>query len=268
MRTHAPSSNPAGIHLLRSSKVIQQLIESAELGPHSLVLDLGAGPGTLTAPLADTGARVLAIERNPEFVRRLEKRFADRTNVRVIHQDLRHVSLPHRPFQVVASIPYALSTYLFRRLLSPRKSPLTRADLVVEWGFARRLTGPHPRDLDTAWWAARYDLRIQRRVPAKLFVPAPRVDSAHVTVRARPGSGNGRTLQALWGLLATTYASDGPLLRSVLADLTTGKRAHRLARGLPASAADLTPDQWAALARAVAAEDVPLPRLPAQLHRR
>ncbi|MGW0228279.1 hypothetical protein ACWDWO_08190 [Actinopolymorpha singaporensis] len=41
------------------------LVESAGLGPDSLVLDLGAGPGTLTAPLARAGARVLAVERDP-----------------------------------------------------------------------------------------------------------------------------------------------------------------------------------------------------------
>lgn len=267
MRTHA-SRNPAGIHLLRDSQVVQRLIASADPGPDSLVLDLGAGPGTLTAPLAETGARVLAIERNPDFVRRLEKRFADHANVRVVHQDLRALSLPRRPFQVVASIPYSLSTFLLRRLLGPRGIPLLKADLVVEWGFARRITGPHPRDLDTAWWAARYDLRIQRRVPAKLFVPAPRVDSAHVTVRHREGLDKGRTQQALWGLLATTYTTNGLTLRNVLSELMSGKRAHRLAKGLPASAADVTSDQWAALARSVAAEDVPLPRLPAQLQRR
>lgn len=125
MRTHAPH-NHAGIHLLRDTHVIQKLIKSADPNPGSLVLDLGAGPGTLTAPLADTGARVLAIERNPEFVRRLEKRFAERTNVRVVHQDLRKLSLPHRPFQVVASIPYALSTFLLRCLLGPRNTHCRR----------------------------------------------------------------------------------------------------------------------------------------------
>lgn len=267
MRTHAPH-NHAGIHLLRDTHVIQKLIKSADPSPSSLVLDLGAGPGTLTAPLADTGARVLAVERNPEFVRRLEKRFAERTNVRVVHQDLRKLSLPHRPFQVVASIPYALSTFLLRRLLGPRNTPLQKADLVVEWGFARRITGPHPRDLDTAWWAARFDLRIQQRIPAKLFAPAPRVDSAHVTVRAREGSRCARTQRALWGLLATTYVSKGGLpLRSVLAELINGKRAHRLGKGFPANADDLTPDDWAELASKLAAEDVPLPRLPVQLER-
>lgn len=268
MRTHAPR-NPAGIHLLRDSNVIAKLIASARPGKDSLVLDLGAGPGTLTAPLADTGARVLAVERNPDFVRKLEKRFADRTNVRVVHQDLRTMSLPHRPFQVVASIPYALSTFLLRKLLGPRNTPLQKADLVVEWGFARRITGPHPRDLDTAWWAARFDLRIQQRIPAKLFNPAPRVDSAHLTVRAREGSRSGRTQQALWGLLATTYASKGsPPLRAVLTTFANGKRVHRLGKGLPTNASELTPDNWAELARRLAAEDVPLPRIPAQLQRR
>src|SRR5262245_10956660 len=70
----AKPGNHAGIHLLRSGATVRALVESAAPGPDSLVLDLGAGPGTLTAPLARTGARVLAIERDPAFVDRLERR--------------------------------------------------------------------------------------------------------------------------------------------------------------------------------------------------
>ena len=84
----ASNANHHGIHLLRSGTAVRGLVESAALGPDCLVLDLGAGPGTLTAPLARTGARVLAIERDPGFLARLERRFGDHPNVRVVAGDL------------------------------------------------------------------------------------------------------------------------------------------------------------------------------------
>jgi 23S rRNA (adenine-N6)-dimethyltransferase len=147
------------------------------------VIDFGAGPGTITAPLAATGSRVLAIERDAAFVRQLNRRFAGQPLVRVVHADLRTVPLPSKDFSVVASIPYSLSTLLLRRLLSRPRRSLAGADLVVEWGFARRVVAAESKE--TALWATKYDIRVARRIAASCFRPAPRVDSAHLVIRRR-----------------------------------------------------------------------------------
>jgi 16S rRNA A1518/A1519 N6-dimethyltransferase RsmA/KsgA/DIM1 with predicted DNA glycosylase/AP lyase activity len=173
-----------GVHFLSAHAVIRQLIRSSGVGPGDLVIDFGAGPGTLTAPLAATGCRILAVERDEAFVRKLRRRFADQPLVRVVHADLRTVALPSKDFSVVANIPYAVSTLLLRRLLSRPRRSLAGADLVVEWGFARRVVSA--RTKETALWATRYDLRVARRIPASCFRPAPRVDSAHLVIRRKP----------------------------------------------------------------------------------
>ncbi|GAA5157584.1 23S rRNA (adenine(2058)-N(6))-methyltransferase Erm(37) [Pseudonocardia eucalypti] len=176
--------NPSGVHLLTARRPIDQLVSAATLAPDDLVIDFGAGPGVITAALAATGARVLAVERDARFARRLSRRF-DGHNVRVVHDDLRRVPLPRRPFSVVASIPFAVSTTLLRRLLGDRRVPLRGADLVVEWGFARRVTTEWPGRAETARWAARYDLVLRRRIPAASFTPPPSVDAAHLSIRPR-----------------------------------------------------------------------------------
>lgn len=132
-----------------------------------------------------TGARVIAVERDPRFVSRLERRFADVPAVRVVEADARTVMLPRRPYAVVANIPYAISTALLRRLLDPEETGVRGADLIVEWGFAKRMTAASPRDLETAWWQVRFELRIAGRIPARCFSPAPSVDSAHLMIRRR-----------------------------------------------------------------------------------
>jgi 16S rRNA A1518/A1519 N6-dimethyltransferase RsmA/KsgA/DIM1 with predicted DNA glycosylase/AP lyase activity len=177
-----PHPNPSGVHFLSAHAVIRQLIRSADLGPGDLVIDFGAGPGTITAPLVSTGSQILAVERDDAFVRKLERRFAGQPLVRVVHADLRTVPLPGRDFSVVASIPYSLSTFLLRRLLERRS--FVAADLVVEWGFARRIVSA--RSKETALWARKYDLRVARRIPACCFRPTPRVDSAHLVIRRKP----------------------------------------------------------------------------------
>jgi 23S rRNA (adenine-N6)-dimethyltransferase len=147
------------------------------------VFDLGAGYGALTAPLAQTGARVIAVELDPALAGRLRRRFAAQARVAVVEADLRRIPLPRRPFHVVANPPFALTTWLCRRLLADRALQLTGAELLLEWGAARWLTDANPRDRETASWLARYDVRLVRRVPAASFSPAPTSDAAYVSVR-------------------------------------------------------------------------------------
>lgn len=179
--------NHHGFHVLQDPTVVRALIRSAGLGPGDLVLDLGAGPGALTLALARTGARVIAVERDPRLARRLERRTAGDAAVRVVEGDLRAVPLPRRPFRVVANIPFATGTDLLRRLLDEhdRGRRLQGADLLVEWGFARRLAADPPDDRTAARWQRRFRFEVARRVPARAFSPAPRVDAAHLVIRPR-----------------------------------------------------------------------------------
>ncbi|MGA8116044.1 MAG: rRNA adenine N(6)-methyltransferase family protein, partial [Actinocatenispora sp.] len=238
MRARRPAGNPSGVHFLSARPVIAALLRSARLGPGQLVVEFGAGPGIITAPLARTGARVLAVERDAEFVRRLHRRFADQPSVRVVHADLRTVPLPRRAYHVVANLPFAVSTATLRRLLDPADTPVAGADLIVEWGLARRLSqvsdGTTPaRDAGTAWWAARFDLRLARRIPASAFSPAPRVDAAHLVIRPRPLPRS--ATRHLSTLLRAGYRMPERSVQAVLSTVVPPRRAHRIARstGIP-----------------------------------
>lgn len=246
-RTAAPSS---GVHLLSSRRVVTELVRAAGLGDDDLVIDFGAGPGTITAPLSRTGSRVLAVERDARFVAGLRRRFDDRPLVRVVHEDLRTVPLPRRAFVVVSNIPFAVSTPLLRRLLTPAAGGLSRAELVVEWGLAKRLTASWQRDRESAWWSCRFALTIRRQVPPACFTPAPRVAAAHLGVRRR-SEVDRRTAAILWALLAA-YERPGTPARVALRGVAPRRLAHRVLGDRPA--AQVTADTWLVLARTLAAE--------------
>jgi 23S rRNA (adenine-N6)-dimethyltransferase len=187
-----PAPNPAGAHFLTDRGLIAQLVRASGASAGDLVLDLGAGYGALTGPLARAGARVIAIERDPRLAERLRRRFAAEPLVGVVEADLRQVPLPRRPFLVVASPPFSLTTLLCRRLLGDPAVRLAGAELILQWGAAKWLASRWPQDAEAARWAGRYEMRLVRRIPAASFSPPPGSDAAYLTIRpaslARPAS--------------------------------------------------------------------------------
>jgi 23S rRNA (adenine-N6)-dimethyltransferase len=152
-----------------------RVVAAAGVRPGELVLDIGAGDGALTGPLVAAGARVIAIELHPGRVHRLRERFAG-APVTVVAADATEVRLPRaRPFRVVASPPYAISSVLLRALLAPG-SRLVGADLVLQRAVVRRY-------VDGAARWRRWELRAGLCLPRRAFRPPPQVDSAVLVVR-------------------------------------------------------------------------------------
>jgi 23S rRNA (adenine-N6)-dimethyltransferase len=174
-----------GQNFLASRALATRLVRDAKVGAADLVVEFGAGSGTLTAELARRAERVLAIELDPVWAHRLRERFVANDRVEVIEGDLLRVRLPGEPFRVVASVPFNASTQLLRRLLDDPATPLTRADLILQWEVARKRAG-RPRTVLSASWAPWWRFRLSRRLPRTAFRPQPAVDAGVLVVERRP----------------------------------------------------------------------------------
>jgi 23S rRNA (adenine-N6)-dimethyltransferase len=176
----ASGDTPWGWHRLAPSWA-ERLVADAGIGPGDLVVDVGAGTGAVTAPLVAAGAHVVAVELHPQRLATLRQRFAA-DDVTVVRADARDLKLPRRPFRVVASPPFAVTSRLLARLLAPG-SRLVRADLVLQRSPAQRwATGRAP---GAGRWARDYAVGIGRRVPRAAFTPRPHVDCAVLVVTRR-----------------------------------------------------------------------------------
>ncbi|HUA28092.1 MAG TPA: rRNA adenine N-6-methyltransferase family protein [Streptosporangiaceae bacterium] len=253
--------NPAGTHFLRDRALIAQLVTGCGVRDGRLVLDLGAGGGAITNALAATGARVIAVEHDPRLAARLRRRFEADPCVHVVQADLRTVPLPRRDFLVVASPPFSLTTALCRRLLGDPAVPLAGAELILQRGAARWLASSRPRDAETAWWAARYEVRLARTVSPASFVPPPSVEAARLTIRPRAITQHRAAQRRLRQLLRAAYRRPHARADALLRGFGgPGARQHRrllIGAGIdPASpAAQLTARQWHRLAMGLAGHD-------------
>ena len=158
----------------------RRLVAAASIRSGDLVLDIGAGNGAVTAPLLAAGARVIAVELHPHRARNLAKAFGSR--VTVVNQDARDLRLPTRPFAVVASVPYAVTSPLLRRL-TQRGSRLTSAHLIVQAQAAARWASPSAPAASR--WARTFHASVGSAVPRRAFAPPPRVDSRILVIRRR-----------------------------------------------------------------------------------
>lgn len=176
-------------NFLVDQTVIASLIDDLQLVADELVVDLGAGSGALTLPIANSGARVWAVERDPIWADRLatgalEERLDDR--IRVIRADLRQLRFPKEPFRIVANPPFNLTTDILSLICDdPSSTELTRADLVLQRVVARKHAAQPPTALKTAGWVPWWEFSTGSRIPSSAFRPRPSVDATVLTIRRR-----------------------------------------------------------------------------------
>ena len=167
------------------------------MGPGDRVVEIGAGLGSLTLALADTGAEVVALEVDRGIVPSLRQVVVDCDNVTVVAADARHVDWntllgdhaePDATWTLVANLPYNVATPLVCDLLDGVPQ-ITAMLVMVQREVAERLAaGPGSKQygavsVKVAYWAS---ARVVARVPASVFVPRPNVESALVRIDRRP----------------------------------------------------------------------------------
>ncbi len=244
-------------NVLHDPVAAARLVALARLGPEDLAVDLGAGQGALTAPLAAVAGRVVAVECDPAWARALRVRFADDERVRVIEGDLLRVPLPGDPFTVVANLPYAVGTQAVRRLLADGHG-LRAAVLVLQLEAARRIAGVPRGGRFAATWAPWYTVKLVATLPTTAFRPVPAVRAGVLRITARRPA-------LLSPAVFTDHVSVIDAAFQTGRGRTVAQRLGRLA-GRPAVARDLLtvagidpdatpsalrPESWAAITRAL-----------------
>lgn len=167
---------------LCDSAALERIVAWADPAPSDTVLEIGPGPGNLTALLAARGCRVVAVERDRRLAAGV--RALALPGVEVVEGDALRVPWP--PFDLfVSNIPYSISTPLLIRLLA---HPFRRAVVTLQREVAERLAArPGGKEYGrlTVGVGRRASVRILQVLPPSAFRPRPRVASAVVILEPR-----------------------------------------------------------------------------------
>ena len=191
---HLHADKKLGQNFLISPGILQAIVYAARLGPGDTVLEVGPGIGTLTQGLAETGCQVVAVELDRRLISVLSKTLEGYDNVRIVHGDvlkldlLATVEAPR--FQLVANLPYYITTPIIMRMLEERL-PIDRLVTMVQLEVAQRMVAkPGGKDYGALSVAVQYysEPSIVTEVPPDSFFPAPAVTSAVIRcdVREKP----------------------------------------------------------------------------------
>lgn len=185
-------SRAMGQNFLVEPRVVRDIADAANISDSSMIVEIGPGLGILTRELLRRGSTVTGVELDDQLASYLIQDLKDNPRFSLVRKDARHVDVTemtgHRPYQVVANLPYSVATVIIRHFIESAHPP-ERLTVMVQREVAERMTATPPEmsllGLATQLYTS---AAIQFFVPASSFLPPPKVESAVLNLDVRSDS--------------------------------------------------------------------------------
>ena len=162
-------------NFLVSRSTVSKLVRMSSISKDDIVIDIGAGEGSITQELARRAKKVIAIENDKSLFERLEKIFKGKKNVNLYNIDINKFVYPSFNFKVFANIPFNLTSKILKGLLDSRH--FKEVYLITQLDAVFRYTGEYTNSENTllsTLYGAYYEFDIFHRFALDDFVPTPR----------------------------------------------------------------------------------------------
>ena len=250
-----------GQNFVADANTVRRIARLAEIGPRDHVLEIGPGLGSLTLALAETGATVIAVEIDRGVVPVLREITAELTNVTVVEGDAMHLDWAtllagDDNWVMVANLPYNVATPLVCDVLDfvPQ---VARMLVMVQREVAERMCAAPRTDafgavsVKIAYWAT---ARIAGYVPATVFVPRPKVESALADIRRRPAPAVTAPRALMFELIKVAFGQRRKMLRRSLTALVQPESFEAAGIDAQRRPEELSVEEWGRLTEAVEAQ--------------
>ena len=185
-------SKGLGQNFIANPAVLEKIVAAAELSASDVVMEIGAGLGTMTRLLARDAGRVAAVELDRRLIPVLQSELAGLDNVTLTQGDILEldpvalVGGPDIEYKVVANLPYYITSAVLRHLLEGAFKP-RRMVLTVQREVAERIVAKPGRMSLLAVSVQFYGCpKLLFRIKPGSFYPVPRVQSAVLRVDVPP----------------------------------------------------------------------------------
>lgn len=166
--------------------VLQKMVAIAGVGKEDTVLEVGPGFGFLTVELLNAAKKVIAVEIEPVLARVLQSLAAVHSNLEIITGDvlkLDESKLPQENYQVVANLPYSITSFFLKKFLALSHKPASLT-LLIQKEVAQRICAyPGQMSLLSLSVQLYAQAEIKGFIKPAAFYPSPKVSSAiiHIT---------------------------------------------------------------------------------------
>ena len=181
-----------GQHFLKDPSAAEMIVRRSKIAGADTVLEIGAGLGAITIPVAKTARQVYAVETDPQLIQLLKSELAvhNLSNVEIIAKSILRVDISslsnelNQQLIVIGNLPYNIASQILLQLIHGR-SHVNRAILMFQKELARRIrAAPGNKDYGrlTAMLSYCADIKSVGTIAASLFYPKPKVDSEVVEI--------------------------------------------------------------------------------------
>lgn len=246
-----------GQNFVSDPNTVRRIARMANVNATDHVVEIGAGLGSLTLALAETGARITAIEIDHGVAPVLRDVVKDLPNVSVVvgdalELDWNEIIPPGSSAVVVANLPYNVATPLVADLLDAIPQ-ISRFVVMVQKEVALRLASSVGSSdygaisVKVAYWAT---ARVLGDVPPSVFIPRPKVTSSiiEITRRETPAVGPHIAPQQLFKVIRTGFGQRRKMLRRSLAAIATPENFENAGVSPESRPEELNVEQWGRLA--------------------
>lgn len=215
-------SKSKGQNFLVSSKVYEDIVESANIKNTDQILEVGPGLGFLTSLLVKKAKKVVAVELDENLASYLQTGFMalDSENIEIINQDILRFNPKNElsgDYKIVANLPYNITSVFLRTFLSNDYPPVSMT-LMIQKEVAERIA-EEPGDMSLLSVSVQHysDVDISFLVKADNFWPQPEVDSAVINLNIKPRKFNKEEDKKFFRLVKAGFSSKRKMLKKNLA---------------------------------------------------
>lgn len=179
-----------GQNFLSSKRALGQIVRAGNLQAGEIVLEIGPGRGVLTRALLDTGVKVIAIEKDRELMVFLNEKFKKEISSGqlkilegdVLELELVDVGLENEKYKIIANIPYYITGQFLKKFLSHKNQPQSMVLLLQKEVVTRIIARDKKESILSMSVKVYGEPKLIGKVPARDFKPAPKVDSAIISI--------------------------------------------------------------------------------------